>query len=205
MLLFLLGEYNNMDNYVTGNTIFNLRNKLKLTQKELADQLFVSDKTVSKWETGKGFPDISLIEPLAEALHVSTIELLSGNVVNNVNISSNLIKSKFYVCPVCGNIIHSVGDAVISCCGIALPPLELEDPDDMHDIQIVKTDGEHYLTINHDMTKSHYISFVAFVSGDKCDVRKLYPEGNAECRLNMRGHGYVYYYCNLHGLFRKKV
>jgi len=66
-----------MDNYVTGAVIKRLREKKKMTQEELAQKIFVTSKAVSKWETGKGFPDISLLELLGKALDVSVIELLS--------------------------------------------------------------------------------------------------------------------------------
>ena len=52
-----------MDKYVTGAVIRKLREDKKMTQEELAGKLFVSSKAVSKWETGQGFPDVSLIEP----------------------------------------------------------------------------------------------------------------------------------------------
>ena len=57
-----------MNNYITGAAIKALREKNRLTQQQLAEKLCVSDKAISKWETGKGFPDISLIEPLANVL-----------------------------------------------------------------------------------------------------------------------------------------
>lgn len=138
-----------MDTYVTGITIKTLREKKGLTQTELADILGVSSKAVSKWETAKGLPDISLIEPLANALSVSVMELMTGNTVINKNISSNILRSKFYVCPVCNNIIRTVGDAVISCCGITLPPLDAEDTDENHQITIEKVEDEHFITVNH--------------------------------------------------------
>ncbi len=150
-------------------------------------------------------PDIALIEPLSKALGVSVIELMSGEYITNNNISSNILRSKFYVCPVCGNIIHSNGEALISCCGITLPPLEAEDADSCHPIEIQPVEDEHYISISHEMTKEHYISFIAFVSTDKCSIIKLYPESNAQARLNLRGGGYVYIYCNKHGLIKKKV
>ena len=111
-----------MDKYITGAAIKELRERRKLTQLQLADILGVSDKTVSKWETGKGYPDITLLEPIAEAFGVSVPELMSGNTVSNTNISANMIRSKFYICPVCGNVIHSMGEAAIYCHGISLLP-----------------------------------------------------------------------------------
>ena len=131
-----------MDTYVTGITIKNLREKKGFTQTDLADILGVSSKAISKWETAKGLPDISLIEPLANALSVSVMELMTGNTVINKNISSNILRSKFYVCPVCNNIIRTVGDAVISCCGITLPPLEAEETDNNHRIIILLQTGQ---------------------------------------------------------------
>ena len=194
-----------MDTYITGQTIKNLREKKGLTQAELADQLGVSSKAVSKWETAKGLPDITLIETIANALSVSVMELMTGNAVVNKNISSNILRSKFYVCPLCGNIIQAVGDAVISCCGITLPPLEAEDPDSEHDLTIEKVEDEYFITIHHHMTKEHFISFVAHLTSDKVQFVKFYPEGNAETRLSLRGGGWLYFYCNRHGLMKKKV
>lgn len=194
-----------MDAYITGATVKNLREKKEITQAQLAETLGVSSKAISKWETAKGLPDITLIEPLATALGISVAELMSGNTVVNKNISSNVLRSKFYVCPLCGNIIRTMGDALISCCGITLPPLEAEEIDNHHQICIEKVEDEHFITVNHDMTKEHFISFIAYLTFDRVQFVKLYPEGNAEARLNFLGSGYVYIYCNKHGLLRKKI
>lgn len=67
-----------MDNIQFGAFVAQLRKEQGLTQKELADRLHVTDKAVSKWETGKGFPDVKLLEPLAQVLGVSLVELLQG-------------------------------------------------------------------------------------------------------------------------------
>ena len=112
-----------MNPYVTGQTVQMLREKRGITQKQLAEQLFISDKTVSKWETGKGLPDITLLEPLAKALHVSVPELISGTAVTNRNRTANMLKTQWYVCPLCGNVISAAGEGAFHCCGIALPPL----------------------------------------------------------------------------------
>lgn len=194
-----------MDTYITASTIRTLREKKGLTQAQLAERLGVSSKTVSKWETAKGLPDITLMEPLAMALSVSVMELISGGAVVNQNVSANVLRSKFYVCPLCGNIIRTVGDAVISCCGIGLPPLEAEDVDEDHRITMEKVEDEQFITVHHPMTKSHFISFIAYLTSDRVQFVKLYPEGNAETRLNFRGRGYVYIYCNKHGLMKMKI
>ena len=194
-----------MDHYVTGAAIRRLREEKGMTQAELAEKIDVSPKTVSKWETAKGLPDISLLDPLAAALDVSVTELLSGNTVINRNISANMLRSRFYVCPVCGNILHAMGEAVISCCGVTLPPLTAEDADDAHAITIEPVEDETFVTVHHSMTKEHYISFLAYVTTDRLQLVKLYPEGNAESRFRFRGMGYLYWYCNRHGLMKRKV
>ena len=194
-----------MDNYITGATIKRLRETKGLTQLQLAEEIGVSSKAVSKWETAKGLPDITLIEPLAKALSVSVAELMSGDTVINKNVSANILRSKFYICPVCGNVIRTTGDAVISCCGISLPPLEAEDVDGAHEITVEKVEDEHFITVGHEMTKTHFISFIAYLTTDRVQFVKFYPEGNAETRFQLRGRGYVYLYCNKHGLMKKKI
>ena len=193
-----------MNTYVTGSTIKQLRETRNLTQAELAKRIGVSSKTVSKWETAKGLPDITLLQPLAQALGISVIELMNGEHITNRNVSGNLRRCKFYVCPICGNIIHSTGNAVVSCCGVTLPPLEAEDADDSHPITVENVEDEHFITVHHPMTKEHFISFIAFVTSDRVQLVKFYPEGNAETRLQLRGRGYLYYYCNRHGLYKFK-
>ena len=194
-----------MNTYVTGNTIRQLREARKLTQAELADRIGVSSKTVSKWETAKGLPDISLLQPLAQALGISVIELMNGEPIINRNVSANLLRGKFYICPLCGNIIHCTGSTVVSCCGISLPALDAEEPDDEHAITIENVEDEHFIIVRHPMSKGHFISFLAFVTCDRVQLVKLYPEGNAETRLQLRGMGQLYSYCNRHGLFRLRV
>ena len=194
-----------MNHYITGAAIRQLREKQKMTQQELADKIGVSDKAVSKWENSKGLPDITLIEPLANALNISVIELLSGEFVTNANKSCNMKRSKFYVCPICGNVISATGEAVISCCGITLPALEAEEPDEKHPVSVQYADSEYHVVVNHEMTKSHYISFIAYANDGRLEFAKLYPEGSAETRFMSRGRGYIYCYCNQHGLMRVKV
>ena len=194
-----------MNQYVTGAVIRELREKYHMTQVELAEKLCVSDKTISKWETGKGYPDISLLEPLAKVFGVSITELISGNAVSNVNMSANMMRSKFYVCPVCGNSIHSMGEAVIHCHGVQLTPAQPEEIDENHTISIEKVEDEYYVQMEHEMTKKHYISFIAAVSSDKIQMIKLYPEGNSEARFKISGVRKIYFYCNRDGLFSVNV
>ena len=94
---------------------------------------------------------------------------------------------------------------MVSCCGITLPPLEAEEPDEEHPITIEQVEDEEFISIRHPMTKEHFISFVAYATADRFQLVKLYPEGNAETRLRLRGRGYVYFFCNRHGLFKRRI
>jgi DNA-binding XRE family transcriptional regulator/desulfoferrodoxin (superoxide reductase-like protein) len=194
-----------MDRYVTGAVIRSLRESKGLTQEELASRISVSGKAVSKWETGQGLPDISLLEPLSKALGVSLIELINGEPIRNCNRSFNMYKSRFYVCPVCGNIVAAAGEAVMSCCGITLPPLEAEDCDDEHRIVVEPVEDEYFVCIDHPMTKEHYISFLAAISDSGIQLAKLYPEGYAEARFKRSRVRFFLAYCNRHGLFRIRI
>lgn len=190
-----------MNQYVTGAVIKKLREEKNMTQQQLADKLSVSAKTISKWETAKGYPDITLLESIANALSVSVTELISGNTIVNSNVSANMLRSHFYVCPVCGNIVHSMGETVIQCHGLQLQQEEAEETDEHHKIFIEQVEDEYYVQIEHDMSKQHYISFIAAVSVDRIQMVKLYPQGNAEARFKMNGVKKIYLYCNRSGLF----
>ena len=191
-----------MNKYVTGAVIRKLREHNGMTQEALAEKIYVSGKTVSKWETGSGFPDVSLLEPLAGALGVSVLELLSGEDVHNSNRAAKISRGSFYVCRVCGNVIRTVGEALVSCCGITLPPAEAEDADSDHAISVGTVEDEYYVSVDHTMDKTHYISFLAAVSDQSVQFVKMYPEGNAEARFKISGIKTIYAYCNRHGLFR---
>ena len=196
-----------MNQYVTGTIIKTHREARKMTQSELAAILGVSDKAVSKWETGRSYPDITLIEPLAKALGLSAIELLSGENVINKNRSFNMNKTKIYVCPMCGNIITAAGEAVISCCGIVLPALEAEQASERcpFPLKVEVVEDEYYVSIEHPMEKEHYISFFLSANDSRIELKKLYPEGAAEARFKIRDTRDIYYYCNKHGLYVKKI
>lgn len=194
-----------MNKYVTGAIIKRLREEKNMTQQELAAELCVSDKAVSKWETGRGFPDITLVEPIAKALGISTIELLSGSDVVNANRSFNMARTKYYVCPICGNILTASGEAVVSCCGITLPPLIAEEPGEDHMPTISTVEDEYFVELDHEMTKEHYISFIAGLYDDGIFMKKLYPQGPAEARFKQSRVRKIFYYCNRHGLFEYKI
>ena len=191
--------------YVTGAIIKAMREKQGFTQKELAERLSISDKAVSKWETGRGLPDIALIDALARELGVSVAELMSGKAAENTNPSANLLRSGFNVCPICGNVVYSTGEGSFCCHGITLPRLEAEEPDGEHAPSIEVIDGEYDVRIDHPMRKDHYVSFLAYVTTGTAQIEKLYPEQDAHARFRMNGSGRIYAFCNRHGLFQTKT
>ncbi len=186
--------------YISGKIIRDLRENKKLTQKQLGEIISVSDKTISKWETEKGLPDITLLEPLSAALGVSVAELLSGESIINKNRSGNIKKTKFYVCPVCGNIITALGEGSFSCCGIKLPALFPEKAEE-DSFEIERPENDVFIRFFHPMTKEHYISFAAYITYNGLQIKKLYPEQEPEVRFSFSGKGKVLFFCNRDGLF----
>ena len=191
--------------FLSPAVIKQLREERHLTQRQLAESLGVTDKAVSKWESGRGLPDITLIEPLARELGVSVAELLAGDVRANANRAGNMLRSVFYVCPICGNVVHAMGEGSFSCCGSAMLPLEAEEPDEAHAFKIERIEDDWCVTLDHPMTKDHYVSFVAYVTSGAMQIQKLYPEQEICQRFHITGSGWIYLYCNKHGLFKQRT
>lgn len=194
-----------MDCSKVGNLICSLRKEKNMTQKDIADRMNISDKTISKWERGLGCPDVSLLPELSQILGVNIEKILSGDLNPNDSVGGNMKKVKFYVCPECGNMITSTGEASVSCCGRKLVELAAAKTDDGHTMKIEDVEGELYISTEHEMTKEHYISFIAFATGDKLFIAKQYPEWNAQVRFPKLGHGRIYSFCTKHGLFYQLV
>lgn len=184
-----------------GRKIKELREKKGLTQLDLATSLNLSDKTISKWETGRGYPDITFMEKIASVFSISLGELYTGEEVKNSNISGNMMKTSFYVCPVCGNSIISQGETSLSCHGITLKKLEKNPLDEEHSVSFEVVEDEYFITIHHPMTKERHISFIATLSPDRVKFMKLYPEENAETRVKMNGVREILFYSNTDGLY----
>ena len=190
-----------MDCKKIGKLILELRKDKNMTQKQLADLMNISDKTISKWERGLGCPDISLLPDLAQILGVNVDKILEGEINSNELVGGNMNKIKFYVCPQCNNLVTSTGEIDISCCGKKIEALSATKADDNHKLNIEPVEDELYVTSNHDMKKDHYISFVAYVKGDRVLIVKQYPEWNLQVRFRKQGHGKLYFYCTNHGLY----
>lgn len=194
-----------MDCTKVGKLLYDLRKEKRMTQKEIADKMNISDKTVSKWERGLGCPDISLLSELSDIFGVNIEKILQGDLSINDTDGGNMKRIKFYVCPACGNIITSTGLGEISCCGRKLESLQVQEINEEHNLQTTQVENDYYITFNHEMTKEHYISFVAYVMFDRVHLVKLYPEQNAEVRIPIMRKGNLYFYCSKHGLMKQKI
>ena len=190
-----------------GNLILQLRKEKNLTQKQLGEKLGLSDKTISKWERGLGCPDISLLRDISKIFNVNIEKILLGDLQENDINGGNMKRIKFYVCPNCGNVINSTGDGDFSCCGRKLEALVPKVMNENHSINIEEVENDYYVEINHEMTKDHFISFVAYVTYDRVLLIKLYPEQSPTVRFpRLCGkfeRGKFYMYCNQHGLLMK--
>ncbi len=192
-----------MDCAKIGKLIEHLRKEKGLTQKEVAEQLNISNKTVSKWECGKGAPDASLWEGLSAILGADILKLLQGELNPNRLDIGKIENIRFYVCPSCGNILTSTGKAGISCCGRRLSPLSAVTEITGHEISVEEMDTDYFITIKHEMSKKHYISFAAYVYDDRIWFQRLYPEQSPTFRMPvMKGGGNLYLYCTKDGLFK---
>ena len=192
-----------MDQTKTGGLIRALRTQKGLTQKALAETVGVGDKAVSKWERGLGCPDVSLLPELSRVLGVGLETLLTGRLDANDQERGNMKKLNFYVCPDCGSLITAAAEAGVSCCGRTLLPLEPQKPEDP--LSVEKIDDSWFVSSPHPMTKDHYISFVALLTGDTLFFRRLYPEWDLQTRIPAFGHGILLWYCTQHGLFRQII
>lgn len=193
-----------MDLNKVGKLLCNLRKIKGMTQKQVAERLGIQPKTVSKWETGHGFPDVSVISALSDILGVSERIILSGNLIQNAEEAGNMKKIKFYVCEHCGSVIQSTGECQVVCCGKPIEALTPVQVDDSHSVKVSEMEDDFYVEFNHEMKKEHFISFVAYVGFDRVLTIRLYPEQNPEVRFPRMYRGKLYYYCNKHGLFKYK-
>ena len=194
-----------MDLNKNGKLLCDLRKAKGMTQKEVADKLGVVPKTVSKWETGHGFPDVSTVSALADILGVSEKTILSGDLEQNLESANNMKRTKFYVCPHCGSFLQGTGNGQVVCCGKQLEALTAVSADDEHTINISEIEDDFYIEFNHAMTKEHYISFVSYVRFDRVLTIKLYPEQDSAVRFPKMYGGKIYFYCSKHGLFEYQM
>lgn len=194
-----------MDNAKIGKLILRLRKENHMTQLQLAQQLHVSDKAVSKWERGLGCPDVSLLSDLSRIFRVNLEELLSGKLNTNDSLGGNMRRTQFYVCPDCGNIITAMTDSTVSCCGKKLTALQPQKAVGADRLSVERIEYDYFISSDHPMEKGHYISFIALLTGDSMMVRKQYPEWCLQVRIPAFAHGRLLWYCSNHGLFYQDI
>ena len=192
-----------MDQEKIGSLLRMLRLQKNMTQQALGEKLGLSGKTVSKWECAQGCPDVSVLPELAAILGVSMEDLLSGQLPQSERDGGNMKNLKFYICPVCGNLMTASGSPSLSCCGRVLEPLSHQKPDEAHTLSVEEIEGEWFISSSHPMTKSHSLMFAALVTSERVTLVRQWPEWDFQVRLPKRGHGILYWYCTEHGLFRK--
>lgn len=188
-----------MDCIKTGRLLAKLRKEKGLTQREVADALGISNKTISKWETGLGCPDLSLWPELSAIYGAEISQLMEGEIIPNKPDSGNMLRASFYVCPTCGNILFGKGTASVFCCGRKLEALS-PSPECPVEITAELSDNDYYITCDHEMTKEHYIAFAALVKSDRVYFVRLYPEQSPSFRLPAVKGARLYLYCVKHGL-----
>lgn len=194
-----------MDNVKMGQLIFRLRREHHYTQLQLAEKLNISDKTVSKWERGLGCPDVSLLTGLSDIFNVDLEKLLSGELETNEIPGGNMKKLNFYICPDCHNVITSMTQTGIVCCGRKLKPLQPQKAATEERLTVEQIENDFYVTSDHPMERDHYILFVALLTGDTLMLRKQYPEWNLQVHIPVLAHGRLIWYCTKHGLFYQEV
>jgi len=194
-----------MDNRKVGELIYHLRKEKGLTQKQLADQMNISDRTISKWERGYGCPDVTLLPSLSTLLGVNIESILDGELSSNDFVGGNMKKSNYFVCPSCNNFVLATGDIALSCCGRKIEPLEAQKATDEEKLSIEEVDHEWFISSDHSMTKDHYISFIAFATGDQVQIMKQYPEWSFQTRLPKRKHGKLFWYDTQFGLYYQLI
>lgn len=194
-----------MDQMKTGAMIRQLRKERGLTQQALADRLGISDKAVSKWENGRGAPDISLLPLLAELLGADPAALLRGETGEREASRGDLRRVRFYVCPGCGELTAATGGTVPVCCGRTLTALTPQTPPPDETLTLRRSEDAWYITGTHEMRREHHVAYLAFLTGDTLLVKRLYPEWGLEARLPYVPRGTLLWYCTRHGLFSKEI
>ena len=194
-----------MDYMKIGALIRRLRRERGLTQRQLADGLGLSPKTISKWERAFGCPDVSLLPGLSAYLQVDMAALLAGELAENELTGGNMNQTRFFVCPICGSLSFSTGQATVSCCGRPLEALKPQKTRPEQALQVTDSDGDWYVESGHPARKDDYISFLALVTGDRLLVLRQYPEWEIHARLPGRPHGKLVWYSTTRGFFYQLV
>ena len=128
-----------------------------------------------------------------------------GKLNRNELLGGNMKKIKFYVCPDCGNLVTSMADTSVTCCGKKLKAITPVKATGEEKLSVQMIENDFSISSEHEMTKDHYITFVALISSDTVMLKKQYPEWDLQVRIPVFAHGRLLWYCNKHGLFYQDV
>ena len=184
-----------------GALLQTLRTGAGYTQRQVAQALCVTEQAVSKWERGKGCPDLALMPALADFYGVDLRALLAGRLQASAQ-GGNMRDLKFYICPQCGNLAVQLGSAELSCCGRPLAAQQPQPARAEHLPAISQVEDEWYLEFDHPMTKQHHLAFVVQVGYDHYRFTRLYPEQQAALRLPKLARCTLYVGCSEGGVYK---
>lgn len=194
-----------MNNEQIGSLIRQLRREKKMTQKELANLLNVTEQAVSKWERGVGLPDISLLPGLSGILEVNLNEMLSGDLSENEDQGGKMKAIHFYICPTCDNLIFGIKEAGISCCGRTIAETYSQEAEEKEKMKVEQVEYDWYISSDHPMAKDDYISFSALLINGRLEVYSHYPEWSYELRTPKIRNVKLFWYSRKGGLKHQQL
>ncbi len=115
---------------------------------------------------------------------------------------SDMTAIKFFVCPVCGNVVCGMGNVQLDCHGHHLEPHEAKSPKGRFEYRVEMVEDEYFVAVNHEMTKQDHIAFMAAVSPERIQLVRLFPEGPAEARFAKSMVRDIYFFSVQDGLFK---
>ena len=148
---------------------------------------------------------MSIVSALADIFGVSEKTILSGDLELNLEEAGNMKRTKFYVCPSCASFFEGTGNPQIICCGKQIEALDAKALDEEHAVNISEIEGDYYIEFNHEMTKEHYVSFVAFATGDQIQLYKQFPEWALQVHIPKKKHGMLLWFDTRDGLFYQYI
>ena len=114
-------------------------------------------------------------------------------------------KMKFHICPDCENLVTSLADAAVTCCGRKLEPITPVKATEEESLSVQIIEHDFFVSSEHEMTKEHYITFVALMTADTILLKKQYPQWDLQVRIPIISHGKLIWHCSKHGLFWQNV
>ncbi len=176
-----------------GYYIKRLRTSLGLTQEKFAEKLSVSDKAVSAWEQCRGSVKTEMLNNILDCFKLSWEEFYNNDSADD---GTNI---RIKICSICGNPIISFNDLKVVCCGIEAKPYE-QDYDEGNHYSVKKENGNIRFSVDHEMNKDHYLSFIVYVYKTGYDLAMLSYDDKPEAVFADKGKGEFIVNCTRLGL-----